>query len=121
MIIYLPRLPKYFIYPFLIMVVSTPFIIANLVYQINTLHFHLIGIAIVILFQVYMARRSSNTCGTCGHERHMHDKKDLIKKGFQSLTKVICDDFKKGKWQRNYERKYWNGEDTIEWDTSRDK
>ena len=122
MLIPIPRMPKYFIYPLLIVCVSVPFIIANVVYEINTLHFHLVGIACVIGFQIYNSRRSFNTCGTCGHERHMHDKKDLLRRGHPALTRIVCDDYKKGKWERNYQNKYWNGEDTIEkWDTKRDR
>ena len=118
----IPRIPKYFIYPVLIICVSTPFVIVNFVYGINTIPFHLFGIASVILFQIYMSRRSFNTCGTCGHERHMHDKKDLVRRGHNSLTRIVCDNFRKGRYERNYQNKYWNGVDTIEkWDINRDK
>lgn len=122
MIISVPRIPKYFIYPILVVIVSVPFLVASLGFGINTHGVQLIAIAGVILFQVYRSRQSFNTCGTCGHERHMHDKKDLLRRGHRTLTTIVCDDFRKGKYERNYDHRYWNGEDTIEkWDTSRDK
>ncbi len=122
MIIYFPRIPKYIIYPALVVIVSIPFILLSVVYNTPQHQYHLFAIAGVILFQIYMSRKSFNTCGTCGHERHMHDKKDLVRKNFTGLAKVVCDNFRKGKCERNYERKYWNGEDTIEkWDQNRDR
>jgi len=90
------------------MIVSMPFIIANLVFEMNTLMFHFLAIGSVIGFQIYNSRRSFNTCGTCGHERHMHDKKDLLKRGHSRLTRIVCDNYKKGKWERNYQNKYWS-------------
>jgi len=121
-IIYFPRIPKYVIYPALVVIVSIPFMLLSLVFENPQHQLHLFAIAGVILFQILMSRRTFNTCGTCGHERHMHDKKDLVRKGHHTLTRVVCDNFRKGKSARNYERKYWNGEDTIKkWDTARDK
>ena len=121
MIVSIPRIPKYFIYPLLVVIVSVPFMVASLGFGMNTHGLQLVAIAGVIGFQIYKSRQSFNTCGTCGHERHMHDKKDLVRRGYTSLTKIVCDSFRKGKYDKNYIHKYWNGEDTIEWDTSRDK
>ena len=122
MIIYFPRIPKYFIYPALVMLVSTPFIVSSVVYGVSNHFLHISAISGIILFQIYMSKRSFNTCGTCGHERHMHDKKELFRKGHTSLATVVCDNFKKGKWTRNYQSKYWSGEDTTKkWDNVRDK
>jgi len=125
MIVYFPKLTrnqKFIIYPIMVVVVSIPFMIANLVYEIETHGLQLVAIAGVIMIQVYFSKRSFNTCGTCGHERHQHDKRELVRRGYNSLTRIICDDFRKGKWERNYEPKYWNGEEDYKtWDTTRDK
>lgn len=129
MIINFPRIPKVYLYPLLVLIVSIPFIIANLVFEIDTHPFNLFAIAGVIIFQICMGRRNYNTCGTCGHERYMHDKRELLRKTYAftkntltGLARVVCDNFRKGKCEKNYEKKYWNGEDTIEkWDTNRDR
>lgn len=125
MIVYFPKLSrnqKFLVYPLLVVIVSIPFMIATLMYDINTHGLQLVAIAGVILVQIYFSKRSFNTCGTCGHQRHMHDKRDLVKRGHTSLTKIVCDNYRKGKWEKNYEPKYWNGEDSIQkWDSKRDK
>jgi len=104
------------------MLISVPFMLSSILYGVSNHFLHLSAISSVIIFQIYMSKRSFNTCGTCGHERHMHNKRDLNKSGHTSLAKVVCDNFKKGKWERNYQSKYWSGEDTTKkWDNVRDK
>ena len=111
---YISFIPKLARYPLLVGIVSIPFILGAFVFNTGSLlhPFHLLSIGIVIAVQIYMARRGFNTCGTCGHERHMHDKRDLIMRGFETLTQVVCDNFRKGtRDPRNYNRVYWNGKD----------
>lgn len=109
---YISFIPKVARFPLLVLFVSIPFIISSLVYDYAFHSFHLMSIASVIAFQIWHSRRGFNTCGTCGHERHMHDKRDLLKRGFETLTQVVCDKFRKGtRDPRNYDRMYWNGQD----------
>lgn len=111
---YISFIPKLARFPLLVLIVSIPFIIGALFFETGaSLHpFHLLSIGTVIAIQILYSRRSFNTCGTCGHERHMHDKKDLVSRGFETLTQIVCDKFRKGtRDPRNYNRVYWNGRD----------
>lgn len=107
-------IPKLARFPLLVLIVSIPFIVGALFFETGaSLHpFHILSIAIVIGVQIWYSKRSFNTCGTCGHERHMHDKEDLIKKGFESLVTIVCDEYRRGtRDPKNYDRRYWNGRD----------
>lgn len=115
-------MPKIFRYPFLIILVSIPFVVLVVFGD----HFGLgddrgwlvpyqvIAVGTIIAIQIWNARRSFNKCKTCGHERHMHDKIDLNRKGFSTLSTVVCDKFEDGYTDDipvNYRNLYWNGQD----------
>lgn len=110
-------IPRQARYPLLVLLVSTPFIIGVVLFKMSWLiPYQVIAVATVIIIQIWNARRSFHKCKNCGHERHMHDKQDLIKKGFGTMANIICDNFDNrdglGKFTNpNYDRKYWNGQD----------
>ena len=111
---YISFIPKLLRFPLLVGIVSIPFIVGAIFFNTgSTLHpFHLLSIGSVIAVQIYFSKRSFNTCGTCGHERHMHDKRDLLSRGFETLSQIVCDNFRRGtRDPRNYNRMYWNGRD----------
>lgn len=122
---YISFVPKLARFPLLVLFVSIPFILGAIFFETGSLlhPYHLLSIGTIIAVQIWYSRRSFNTCGTCGHERHMHDKRDLVTRGFETLTQIVCDDFRRGiRDPRNYNRVYWNGEDTTKkWDKMRDR
>ena len=56
--------------------------------------FHYIGIAIILTTQIYYGFvYIRQHCAECGHRRHMHDKKSLVSGGYESLCRIVCDNF----------------------------
>lgn len=97
-----------FIFPLLIVIVCTPFMIGTMVFQMDVIQYQLIAIVIIIAIQLWTIKRDWNKCQNCGHDRHMHNKKDMTKRGYNDLVKKICNDFSKarGTPERNYTKEY---------------
>lgn len=108
-------IPKMARYPMLVLLVSVPFVVGIMFFDMGWLiPYQALAVATIIVIQVWNMKRSWHKCKNCGHERHMHDKEDLIKKGFGSMASIICDNFDNsdglGKYTNpNYDRKYGNG------------
>jgi hypothetical protein len=68
--------------------------------------------AIFIITQIFHSCNSFKKCRNCGHAKHQHNKKDLIKKGF-TFTRSVCDNYEKVKngehVKENWEYKYKDG------------
>ncbi len=109
-------IPKQARYPLLVLLVSIPFVVGVAFFEMSWLiPYQAIAVVTIIVIQIWNAKRSFNDCRNCGHERHMHDKPDLVKKGFMELAPVVCDNYEQhiggGEQPKNYNKIYWNGLD----------